>query len=549
MLNIWTQPSGYTLPGVSGLTGNLALDTAKTSFDGGSTSFDAGSFQERVVVNIPLPTTGNLAGITFKIISGKLPEGLKVNGAFIAGNPYNVARTTKFTFCVRAQLGTNIADRTFNIIVNGGQLPTIITPSGLLPVGMRGQKYALGKSVINYQLNAFDPDGETLTYFISSGDGKLPPGVTLSPSGVLTGIVSPVPSVEVRSSGDGTYDNSFYDASYYDFGLRSSSGYDSYIFDTYIFDYSSPTKSPKSLNQTYEFLVSVSTGSVIVKRKFSIFVIGEESFRSDYTQITDDSDIFTADVTYLKEPIWITNSNLGACRADNYVTFALECLDIVDSFPIVFTIDNEANLPPGMTFNPVGNTVYLAGRIPFQPAIAKSYTFTITASRTGEDVQPSVSSRIFTLRVIGQIDNTIIWSSPSNLGEIAANFVSDLQVVAGSSADSNLIYTISNGSLPPGLILASDGEITGKVNQFGSANIARNISIDNGTFTLDLGFTTIDNSHQYDIIGKRGLIIFDSSSTSFSIDSGVTTFDRGYRFTVLVKDQFGLTSSLSLIHI
>jgi len=480
---------------------------------------------------------------TFKIISGKLPEGLVLNGAFIAGNPYNVARTTKFTFCIRAQLGTEISDRTFNIVVNGGQLPTIVTPSGLLPVGVRGQKFALGKTVINYQLNAFDPDNEPLTYFISSGDGKLPPGVTLLPNGLLTGIVSPVPSVEVRTSGDGTFDNSFYDASYYDFGLRSSSGYDSYIFDTAIFDYSSPTKPPKSLNQTYEFLVSVSTGSVIVKRKFSIFVIGEESFRSDYTQITDDSELFTADVTYLKEPIWITNNNLGACRADNYVTFALECLDIVDSYPIIFTIDSEENLPPGLTFNPVGNIVYLAGRIPFQPSIAKIYTFTITASRKGDDVQPAVSTRTFTLRIIGQIDNTIVWSSPSNLGEIAANFVSDLQIVAGSSTDSNLIYTISDGSLPPGLTLASDGEITGKVSQFGSANVSRTTTIDNGVFTLDLGFTTVDNTHQYDIIGKRGLIIFDSNSTLFSIDKGSTTFDRGYKFTVLVKDQFGLTSS------
>ena len=129
MLNVWTKPSGYTLPGISGLTGNLALDTARTSFDGRTTTFDTGTFQERVVVNIPLPTTGNLTGITFRLISGKLPEGLKVNGAFIAGNPYNVARTTTFIFCVRAQLGTDISDRTFNIIVNGGQLPTIVTLS------------------------------------------------------------------------------------------------------------------------------------------------------------------------------------------------------------------------------------------------------------------------------------------------------------------------------------------------------------------------------------------------------------------------------------
>jgi len=543
MLNIWTQPSGYTLPGISGLTGNLALDTARTTFDGGSTSFDTGTFQERVVVRIPLPTTGSLTGVIFKIISGSLPNGLRIDGAFVAGNPYNVARTTTFTFCVRAQLGTSVSDRTFNIIINGGQLPTIVTPAGLLPVGRYGQKFTVGKSIIDYQLSAFDPDGEKLTYFISSGDGKLPPGVTLLPNGQLTGLVETVANVDLRATGDGTYDNSFYDTSYFDFGLRSTSGYDSYIFDTTDFDYSTPTRTPRNLNQTYEFLVSVSTGSVIVKRKFAIFVIGEDSFHADYTQITDDSELFTADVTFLQEPIWLTNSNLGACRADNYVTFALECLEIVDSFPIIFTIDSENNLPPGLTFNPVGSTVYIAGRIPFQTSIAKLYTFTITASRSGEDVQPAIARRTFTVRVIGEIDNNITWNSPYNLGEISANFVSDLSVSATSSAESTLIYTINSGSLPPGLLLSSDGEITGKVNQFGVPNISREISIDNGAFTLDNKFTTIDKGHQYDIIGVRGLILFDSQNGLFSIDTGTTTFDRSYKFNVLVKDQYGFADS------
>jgi len=581
MLNIWTQSSGYTFPGVSGLTGNLALDVAKTTFDGRSTTFDAGTFQERVIVNIPLPTTGSLTGITFKIISGSLPPGLRIEGAFIVGNPYNVARTTTYTFCIRAQQNNTVADRTFNIIVNGGQLPAFVTPSGLLPVGLHGQKYTLGKSPVDYQLSAVDPDGLEITYFINSEDGKLPPGVTLSPSGKLSGIVNPVETLDVRKTGDGTFDNTFYDTSFYDFGLRSTSGYDSFIFDTVNFDYSIPTKTPKSLNQTYEFLVSASTGSVTVKRKFSIFVIGEESFKADYTQITDDSELFTADVTFLKEPIWLTNGNLGVCRADNYVTFALECINIVDDFPIVFTIDNTNNLPPGMTFNPVNSTVYLAGRIPFQPSIAKTYTFTVTASRVGEDVQPSVSIKTFTLRVLGNIDNDIFWDSAYNIGNIPANFISDLQVVARCSSDSNLIYTKTSGTLPPGLLLASDGEITGKVNQFGTANIIRITTIDNGDFTLDqkgtslwpkptvpawwqlpgnVGYTwqavagltgdipikvntTIDSSHQYDIIGIRGLILFDSQNTNFSIDGGTTTFDRNYKFTVSVKDQFGLTAS------
>ena len=543
MLNIWTQPSGYTFPGISGLTGNLALDSARTGFDGGTTSFDQGSFQERVQVNIPLPVTGAETTDSFRLISGSLPPGLRIEGANIMGVPYGVVRNTKFIFCIRAQRGTEVSDRTYNLVVSGGQLPVIVTPPGLLGVGRYGQKFAAGNTLIDFQFEAFDPDGEKLTYFIDSKDGKLPPGVTLSQDGKLTGLVKPVPSVITREAGTGTFDESFYDSSYYDFGIRSTNGFDSYIYDTTDFDYSAPTKVPRSVNQTYEFLVSVSTGNVIVKRKFAIFVLGDDSFYADYTQITDDTTIFTADVTFLKEPLWLTNSNLGVARADNYVTFALETLEVVDSYPIVFTIDNINNLPPGLTFNPVGNVVYIAGRIPFQPAIARSYTFTITATRTGGDIQPAVSRRTFNLRIIGEIDNRINWVSPYNIGSISANFISELQLVATSTADSNLIYTIDSGLLPPGLTLASDGEITGKVNQYGVANTSRNTSIDNGEFTLDNRFTTFDQNHQYDIIGVRGLILFDSNSTSFSIDGGSTTFDRTYKFTARVKDQYGFAEA------
>jgi hypothetical protein len=543
MLNIWTQSSGYTFPGISGLTGNLVLDSAKTRFDGSTTSFDQGSFQERVVVNIPLPVENTLPTDTFKLISGSLPDGLRVEGTSIVGVPYGSVRNTVFVFCIRAQRGSQIADRTFNLQLSGGQLPVITTEAGLLPVGRYGQKYAAGYSLVDYQLSAFDPDGGKLTYFIAAGDGQLPPGLTLSPDGQITGLVKPVPSVVTTQAGSGSYDESFYDSAFYDFGLRSTNGYDSYIFDTTDFDYSAPTKIPRSVNQTYEFLLSVSTGDVIVKRKFGIFVVGEDSFFADYTQITDDTTLFTADVTFLKEPLWLTNSNLGVARADNYVTFELETLEVVDQFPTIFTIDNINNLPQGLTFNPVGNKVYIAGRIPFMPSIAKSYTFTITASREGNDEPAVRSSRTFTLRIIGDIDNRISWISPTQLGTISANFISELQTIASSSVDTALIYSVTAGTLPPGLSLSSDGGVTGKVNQYGVPNISRLTTIDGGLFTMDNVYTTIDSSRQYDIIGLRGLILFDADTPGFTIDGGTTTFDRTYTFTVKAQDQYGFASS------
>ena len=543
MLNIWTESSGYTFPGISGLTGNLELDTGKTSFDTGTTTYDKGSFQERVVVNIHLPVANTLPTDTFKLISGALPNGLRVEGQYIVGVPYGAVRDTVYTFCIRAQRGYEIADRTFNLILSGGQLPIIVTDPGLLPVGRFGQKFATGYSLVEYQLNAYDPDGGELTYYIAADDGKLPPGLSLSKDGKITGLVKPIPAIEAANTGTGAYDETFYDSAYYDFGLRSTNGYDSFIYDTNDFDYSAPTRVPKSVNQTFEFLVSVSTGNTVVKRKFGIFVVGDDSFFADYTQLTDDTELFTADVTFLKQPLWLTDSNLGVVRADNYITLSLETLEIPDSYPVTYTLDNVNNLPPGMTFNPVGNVVYIAGRIPFMPSIAKTYTFTITASRTTLDEPPVNSSRTFTIRVIGEIDNQITWVTSKQVGSIAANFISELKVVATSSTESELIYSTVSGALPPGLSLTSDGTISGKVNQYGVANIARITTIDDGEFTMDNLFTTIDNSHQYDIIGIRGLILFDAETPGFTIDGGKTTFDRSYTFTVKAEDQYGFASS------
>ena len=68
-----------------------------------------------------------------------------------------------------------------------------------------------------------------------------------------------------------------------------------------------------------------------------------------------------------------------------------------------------------------------------------------------------------------------------------------------------LLYTLESGRLPPGLSLSLTGEITGKINSFGSAS--------------NLGLTTFDNA-------------------SFLLDNNVTTIDRKYKFTIGVQDQY-----------
>ena len=83
---------------------------------------------------------------------------------------------------------------------------------------------------------------------------------------------------------------------------------------------------PKKLNRHYDFKVSVSDGLAIVKRNFTIFVVGEDFLRADNIVVQVATGVFTADNTYVRTPIWITPGDFGFRRANNYVTLFLEVL-------------------------------------------------------------------------------------------------------------------------------------------------------------------------------------------------------------------------------
>lgn len=59
----------------------------------------------------------SIGGVTYKVISGALPGGLRINGSHIVGNPYIVANNTTSSFCIRATDGISITDHTFFITI------------------------------------------------------------------------------------------------------------------------------------------------------------------------------------------------------------------------------------------------------------------------------------------------------------------------------------------------------------------------------------------------------------------------------------------------
>ena len=348
---------------------------------------DLGTYSERdnVSISLPLATTD---GVTTSVISGRLPAGLRLENNQILGTPFEVVRNTQSTFVIRANTDQGILDRTFIITIEGPDNPQWITPEGRLPVGPNEVYFILDSSIIDFQILATDndlPAGDILEYFIKDGNGELPPGITLTSEGRLTGVVDPLLALDINSE-DGGYDTGAFASYPFDFGIPSGSGNDTFYYDTTGYDYSVPTQLPKKLNRLHEFIVTVSDKVTSVDRRFQIYVVGDDFARVDNTIMKSSNGIYVADMTYLRTPLWLTSSNLGVRRANNYITIYLDTLD-QNTTPgkIIYTLepvnddDTPSIIPLGLTLDQ--NTGELAGIVPYQPAVTKDYTFTVSATR------------------------------------------------------------------------------------------------------------------------------------------------------------------------
>jgi hypothetical protein len=364
MLPQWTVPNNYTL----------------------------GTFQERERVNIALPLASTV-NITTSVISGSLPAGLRLSNNAIVGTPFEVARATTSKFVIRARSSLGILDRTFLMVVEGEDVPVWVTPEGRLPVGPNSVFFILDNSLIDFQLTATDsdlPTGEVLKYYIQDGDGELPEGIRLTTDGKLVGQVAPLLSLEVNEA-DGGYDTGAFSRNPYDFSIPSGNGLDTYFYDATTYDFSIPTLRPKKLNRLYEFIVTAADNVSEVKRRFQIYVVGDDFVRSDNTIMKAADGVFTADATYLRVPVWLTPQNLGLRRANNYSTVYLETLDQNTTSGIIRYLLEPINddgspsvLPPGLVLDE--STGELAGIIPYQPKVTQDYKFTVNAIRNDADM-------------------------------------------------------------------------------------------------------------------------------------------------------------------
>ncbi len=514
-----------------------------------------------------LPATGNAIGdgymldydrqlgtngLTYKIISGKLGDGLQLfKSGLIQGVPViegfpTVDTLSDFsqTFTVRVSDNDGvIADRTFNLYINSLANPTIIP-----------KNVSLGDFYDGYYLDidlvAVDPNPTApITWDITSGE--LPDGVTLSADGKLSGYIEPYYSAE-----------------------------DVYILGWSIpgWDYI-PWDAPVALakSKKYTFTVRVFDGSRYDLSTYTLNVLAKSSFTVDNTLIPVNSTFLTADLDDNHAPFITTlPQELGDQRQLSNFAFKFNGRDL-DGEEIRYAVNYQnistfsegptdwdeqpyvpgefrsgtgfdmtgfdqlaMALPPGLVLDPV--TGWLTGHIGPQIEERKTYTFEIYCY---ELLTPSVVSRTvtFTLTVLGELYNVIDWITPSNLGVIDNGVISELSIKAVSSKGQPLIYrlkepladpvelnpaetvvrytTQARSKLPQGLKLLPNGLIVGRTT-------FEYFSLDNQTTTFDKGALTFDNTYTFTVTA------INDTDPSIFVNNGTVSDDK--TFTVRINN-------------
>jgi hypothetical protein len=400
----------------------------------------------------------------------------------LTGTPAEVAKRTLYTFVVRATAGTTITDRTFSIDVKGADAPTFTTASGQLQMEDStrvGLYWIIDGSELTLQLEATDTDtaaGQTLVYEITSGE--LPPGITMNKKGLVSGIVQLTDDQKFGERGG-------FDASQED--------YDDVVYDK--------TVTSKSISKNFEFTVRVSDGTSFVEQTNSIFVYSADFWRVSNSSVTIDvteidGSPLTMDYSGNRRPVFRTGSDLGTFRHDNdFVTK----IDVEDFDPLqgdlTYTIQSGA-LPGGVQIDASSGELY--GALARQTAVEKTYTFTVRANRVVSTGINVFTDQEFTMKVIGQIDIGIAFSTPTNVGTLTADIPSTLSIVAvAENTDRVLSYTVSAGSLPPGITLSEQGNLIGTIDPSAITDSTRSYSF------------TVSVSDQYQAVGHSNPFTVD----------------------------------------
>jgi hypothetical protein len=447
--------------------------------------------------------------IIYTLISGNLPTNITLNSnnGILTGIPTLVTQNTVTAFTIRAtdNLG-NLRDRTFNMTVTGSAIPQFTTESGLI--------LSTQDSIwVQQQITYSNPSADNVVT-VELQSGSLPPGIEVSPTGMIQGYASP-PTTSVNlplittvgltttASTDYIYcisvlgitigrpvtftnpiGNIVAGVTYYireiditnnafAISVTQNGSILQLTDDSGAMTVTLPSVSVgQPTSRTYNFVLKLVSALGGNFSSYSITVINQNLSSSQggpgkalntriptilntrpLTITVNDTDPYYG--YYILPPVSPSASaQMGNYLSDNYFAFKVIGHDF-DGGLLTYVYSNLPNWLTGDTTTGwITGDPYLAS-----PGI-NSYRFTVSVRKINNGSISSVNFNFaFTLSL--DITGVITWITPVNLGTIYNGTLSTLKVVADS--DVPLLYRITSGSLPPNLTLLTNGEITGVV--------------------------------------------------------------------------------------
>ena len=461
-----------------------------------TTPRNLGIAEENSYLEFQFAATSDTTSVAYSFISGNLPTGLAVTYAgLLVGVPVAVADNdyiSEFTIRATDDYG-QITDRKFQLLISAVEPPTITT--GVYRIGT----YNDG-TMISYQLEARDDNPVGMLHW-RLVYGTLPPGVTLTDEGLLDGYL---------------YKN-------HNSPIGYKTGWDNTIWDQENFD----DLPEQNLFTDYQFTVEVSDGVQQSRKSFMIRVVAQDLLTADglivdSSRTNIDEVVLTVDnidkhmpfINNVSGPL--TQIRSGLARERSNFAFKFDATDI-DGDHVNYSITSPDDLgfdqdgdtgfdsdefdssayPMPVQMGLDRDTGWYTGQLQPQITHEKNYTFQVYPGKINL-LQPQGYRKTVQLRVLGTYNQTIQWVTDSDLGTINDGTVSGLSVRAISTVGAQLIYKIKSNSAsrtPQGIILLSDGMLSGRAS-------FKHLSIDGTDTSFDNQTTTVDELYKFTVIAE-----------------------------------------------
>lgn len=492
--------------------------------------------------------SGGTAPYTWTLDAGALPPGLTLSsGGALSGTPAT-AGAYSFTIRVTDSLGATVTKAFSLTVVN----PLTITSSSPLPFGVTGAAYS----------QTLVASGGVPPYTWYLAGGALPPGLSLSSAGVISGTPT--------SAGTFVFDVGVYDQ------LSSAQ---SYALKTFSITVATPlsilTISPLNTGITGMSYTAnlVATGG-LTPYAWSILsgalpagltlspagvISGTPSLAGTYSfivRVTDGSNqIVTRSYTILIiDPLSIATSS-PLPPAVNGVPYS-QAITAIGGAPGYSWYLASGALPPNLSFSETG---LISGT----PVATGTYTFAVTVW----DQMESSVTKTFVLAVADPL--TITTTSPLPRGTTGSSYSVALAAAGGLPPFG---WSVASGALPPGLALSSAGAISGTPTTAGTYTFTAKVSdgsnqTANRSFsvtvvdplvisTASLAGATVGVAYSQTVTASGGLTPYSFAAsagalpaglslTSSGAISGVPTASGTFAFTVTVTDSVQTTTSKS----